>query len=559
MAVAVDPHFGFKPFARSQRCKLQSFTQLDFSMLENGQPNVAYSLKQAIDVENFHKSFSTPCLSHGRSVEDDFDAVTPRIQIVCGNGAPKVRALVVDVAISVASGVEPIPVSSGLGGAYMLRSKNGDKIAVAKPIDEEPLAFNNPKGFVGRMFGQFGLKRSVRVGETGVREVAAYLLDYESFAGVPATALVKFSHLRFHVSDLEAFPAPPCKIASLQRFVEHDFDAGELGPSSFSVASVHRIGILDIRILNLDRHTGNLLVKKCEQDNEAVGAVELVPIDHGFCLPEWLDDPYFEWMHWPQAAVPFSELELEYISNLEPYKDAEMLRSELPSVREPCLRVMILCTIFLKRAAAAGLCLADIGIMMSREISGGEEKPSVLEKVCAEANASRSKLCFDSDDRSECPEVDENDNEETEMFSFENECDLSSSAPVLDPPYNNNPIGNVKPPKFPRFSSAKSLDRLPDYELATTLQEKDGAACSIISNSIDDDSTADTRCLSVTRSKSFALKSHSYECEGISFEELSECEWQSFLTAFEELLPEFFEETRGSGLKKNRLGTSCEF
>ena len=29
----------------------------------------------------------------------------------------------------------------------------------------------------------------------------------------------------------------------------------------------------------------------------------LVPIDHGFCLPETLEAPYFEWLHWPQVCV----------------------------------------------------------------------------------------------------------------------------------------------------------------------------------------------------------------------------------------------------------------
>lgn len=28
---------------------------------------------------------------------------------------------------------------------------------------------------------------------------------------------------------------------------------------------------------------------------------ELRPIDHGFCLPEALEPPYFEWLHWPQV------------------------------------------------------------------------------------------------------------------------------------------------------------------------------------------------------------------------------------------------------------------
>ncbi|WRX24337.1 hypothetical protein QQP08_016824, partial [Theobroma cacao] len=47
-----------------------------------------------------------------------------------------------------------------------------------KPIDEEPLAFNNPKGFGGLMLGQLAVKRSVRVGETSIRELAAYLLNH---------------------------------------------------------------------------------------------------------------------------------------------------------------------------------------------------------------------------------------------------------------------------------------------------------------------------------------------------------------------------------------------
>jgi len=44
---------------------------------------------------------------------------------------------------------------------------------------------------------------------------------------------------------------------------------------------------------------------------------ELIPIDHGFCLPETLEAPYFEWLHWPQAMLPFSEEELAYIRALD--------------------------------------------------------------------------------------------------------------------------------------------------------------------------------------------------------------------------------------------------
>ncbi|KAJ4901521.1 Phosphatidylinositol 4-kinase gamma 1 [Raphanus sativus] len=126
------------------------------------------------------------------------------------------------------------------------------------------------------------MKHSIPVAETCVRELAAYFLEYQGFSGVPPTALVSISHVPFHVND--AFSSMPYKVSSLQRFMCLDFDAGELGPGSFTVASVHPIGILDVRVLNLDRHAGNMLVKRCEQD-KGVGTAELVPIDHGLCLP----------------------------------------------------------------------------------------------------------------------------------------------------------------------------------------------------------------------------------------------------------------------------------
>ncbi|KAL6969668.1 Phosphatidylinositol 4-kinase gamma 7 [Sarracenia purpurea var. burkii] len=335
-----------------------------------------------------HRSSSTPCLSPtGREIQQR-DRSGP-IEILGYSDIFAGTELVKEIVKAMKMGVEPIPVHSGLGGAYYFRNSRGENVAIVKPTDEEPFAPNNPKGFVGKALGQPGLKRSVRVGETGFREVAAYLLDYGNFANVPPTALVKITHSIFNVNDGVSGSKPHnkklvSKIASFQQFIPHDFDASDHGTSSFPVASVHRIGILDIRIFNTDRHAGNLLVRKLE----GVGRfdqVELIPIDHGLCLPESLEDPYFEWIHWPQSSIPFSEDELDYIENLDPIRDSEMLRSELPMIREACLRVLVLCTIFLKEAAASGLCLAEIGEMMSREFRGGEEEPSELELVCIEA------------------------------------------------------------------------------------------------------------------------------------------------------------------------------
>ncbi|RDX76309.1 Phosphatidylinositol 4-kinase gamma 7, partial [Mucuna pruriens] len=336
-----------------------------------------------------HRSSSTPCLSPtGRDIQQR-DKSGPIEILGQSKQFDRIKDMIKDIKKAIKMGIDPIPVHSGLGGAYYFRNSKGDSVAIVKPTDEEPFAPNNPKGFVGKALGQPGLKRSVRVGETGFREVAAYLLDYDHFANVPPTALVKITHSVFNVNDGVNGnnlwrKRLVSKIASFQQFIPHDFDASDHGTSSFPVASVHRIGILDIRILNTDRHAGNLLVRKLDGIG-SFGQVELIPIDHGLCLPETLEDPYFEWIHWPQASIPFSEDELAYIEDLDPYRDCDMLRMELPMIREACLRVLVLCTIFLKEAAAFGLCLAEIGEMMTREFRSDEEEPSELEVVCLEA------------------------------------------------------------------------------------------------------------------------------------------------------------------------------
>ncbi|KAJ9707391.1 hypothetical protein PVL29_002416 [Vitis rotundifolia] len=103
---------------------------------------------------------------------------------------------------------------------------------------------NKASSKVLKTLGQPGLKRSVRIGETGFKEVAAYLLDYNHFANVPSTALIKITHSIFNANDRMNVS----KIASLQQFILHDFDAGDHGTSSFTVSAVHRIGTLEIQI-----------------------------------------------------------------------------------------------------------------------------------------------------------------------------------------------------------------------------------------------------------------------------------------------------------------------
>ncbi|XVE64394.1 hypothetical protein DITRI_Ditri07aG0097600 [Diplodiscus trichospermus] len=78
-------------------------------------------------------------------------------------------------------GKNPIWSSEGSGGANFMQDSLGQKfILVFKPIDEEPMAANNPHGLPLSLDGE-GLKKGTRAGEGALREVAAYLLDVVTF------------------------------------------------------------------------------------------------------------------------------------------------------------------------------------------------------------------------------------------------------------------------------------------------------------------------------------------------------------------------------------------
>jgi hypothetical protein len=174
-----------------------------------------------------------------------------------------------------------------------MQDSSGQKyVSIFKPIDEEPMAVNNPQGLPLSIDGE-GLKKGTRVGEGALREVAAYILDHpksgprtfsgeeRGFAGVPPTAMVKCLHRGFNHPDGYEFDSKNIKIGSLQMFMENNGSCEDRGPSSFPVAEVHKISVLDIRLANADRHAGNILVSK---DSEH-GQIVLIPIDHGYCFP----------------------------------------------------------------------------------------------------------------------------------------------------------------------------------------------------------------------------------------------------------------------------------
>lgn len=294
-----------------------------------------------------------------------------------------------------AKGNQPIRSTEGTGGTYFMRDASGHKIvAVFKPMDEEPMAVNNPGGLPTSGNGE-GLKKGTKVGEGALREVAAYILDHPrsgprsstgdheliGFSGVPPTPMVRCLHKGFnHPQGYDGSPNN-VKIGSLQMFMENDGNCEDIGPQAFRVEEVHKISILDIRLANADRHAGNILYRKDPKD----GRIELIPIDHGYCIPDSFEDCTFDWLYWPQAQQPFSPETLNYINSLDAEEDLALLKFLGWEVPNECARVLRISTMLLKKGAERGLSPYAIGWVMCRELLN---KESMIEEIVHEVEKS---------------------------------------------------------------------------------------------------------------------------------------------------------------------------
>ncbi|KAL8499676.1 hypothetical protein ACS0TY_019593 [Phlomoides rotata] len=305
--------------------------------------------------------------------------INPKIEI-----PPEIRDLINSTRKGLDHENYPVRSSEGTGGAYFMLGTSGSKyVSVFKPVDEEPMAVNNPRGLPMSEDGE-GLKKGTRVGEGALRECAVYILDHPKsgrrspsgeamgFAGVPPTVYVKCLHGGFnHPGEVTA------KSGSLQKFMENNGSCEDMGPSAFPVEEVHKIAVLDMRMANADRHAGNILVSKGED-----GQTVLIPIDHGYCLPYSFEDCTFDWLYWPQARQPFSNDTLEYIRSMDAEEDIALLKFygwELPL---ECARVLRISTMLLKKGAEKGLTPFAIGNMICRETV---RKISVVENIVQEA------------------------------------------------------------------------------------------------------------------------------------------------------------------------------
>ena len=254
-----------------------------------------------------------------------------------------------------------------VGGTYWLRHANGI-VAIVKPGDMEPGMRHNNKGLNNRSTptGKLGFTP----GTGFIREVLAYELD-SGFAGVPETILLQISGHELGRSNNKKVDA------SAQRFIPNIGQSWDCGPVRYSSESVRKIGIQDLRMLNCDRHGGNMLVTRSENCEETMKV--LVPIDHSYCFPNSLEDLDFEWQFWSQAKTPFSLEELHYIEDIDIDREVAICREH--GLEEGAIELFTAANICLKEGAKIGMSLFEIASFFRRE---NVNDPSGLELLISE-------------------------------------------------------------------------------------------------------------------------------------------------------------------------------
>eukprot|EP00298_Acanthocystis_sp_HF-20_P025039 c36732_g1_i1.p1 GENE.c36732_g1_i1~~c36732_g1_i1.p1 ORF type:complete len:451 (-),score=158.07 c36732_g1_i1:38-1390(-) len=258
--------------------------------------------------------------------------------------------------------IVPERISDATSGVYFFFDDHANPCAVFKPANEEVGCESNPKGnFVAS-------RAHIGPGESMIREVAAYLLDRDHFVGVPPTCTA--------ICSSQVFSGPEKKkIGSLQKFVDYHYSSEDRHHSFYSVLDVQKIAMFDMRILNLDRHEGNILV--CE---ESSGKYGLIPIDHGLCFPSYIEVQEYEWcwLNWEQLKKPIHPEVVAHINSFNVDDDISILSGlgiNLPFYSLLALKIM---TLVLQMCCKAGMSLYQIATMIVRR---NEKTPSALEKM----------------------------------------------------------------------------------------------------------------------------------------------------------------------------------
>lgn len=292
----------------------------------------------------------------------------------------KQSQLISRVSQGIANGHTPKVFQDGTSGSYlMLGESKSEPVALFKPNDEEPYTPHNPNGMIGEV-GDRSLRPSIASGQGYVRELAAFLLDHKAAAGVPTTTTAEINKSLFE-NQLATQP----KLGSLQQWIPGTSEISDYGPSLFNVQQVQMIALLDMRILNLDRNDGNILVKKASNGD----GYRLIPVDHAMAFPDslkQLDLAFCDWcwLDWAQVKQETHPAVVEYFNSLDIDADMALLQEQASTLPQEALDLFWASHHVLKAGINEGLTLHEIGSIFARQKLS---RPSAFERLCQQAIA----------------------------------------------------------------------------------------------------------------------------------------------------------------------------
>jgi hypothetical protein len=413
-------------------------TMLDYKIVEKKNPEINYQIQNKQNDFNIRLYGTFPCSLNLQNIIEEIN-----------NGF--------------LIGLKPKFLEDGTSGTYLMRNVNKQTIAIFKPFDEEPFAPNNQKGYVNK-FGSETFRKGILSGEGSIREFAAYALDNKKKFDVPPTTFVEvshhsfnkfnmamiqmeeqnYSHLKgnmvynflkdnivgesnnlnnsnydeFEFSSSKKYNFIPKKFGSLQKFIRSTDIAANFSYSLYSVEQVHKIAVLDLRILNCDRNEENILVIKKKNKKDGKNYYKLIPIDHSLSFPDCLKIIDYEicWTGWDQANIPFNEEMKNYIKSIDIIADMERL-SKLIKLREECWKMFRVSNTVLKICADYNLTLLEISNIFY-QTDYKHETPSHIERIIEKADSLCSIMRIDKRLRIFSVNSKKDDDEEEENINF---------------------------------------------------------------------------------------------------------------------------------------------
>ncbi|NGX61337.1 MAG: hypothetical protein K940chlam9_00822 [Chlamydiae bacterium] len=274
--------------------------------------------------------------------------------------------------------IRPQPTTGGMSGSYFIRDRNGERIGVFKPMDEEPYMPNNPEKQLRRDYDQKkpGRIHAIRYGATQggswKREIVAWEIDRGDFVGIPETV-----ELTVLFPKRQGSPESAMKTGSFQKFVRGK-QLSELTNEQIAaipVSELHKIATFDLAMGNADRHTDNMLYDAETQS--------LHPIDQGLILldsidwkkPEeerWVSESSLWWRTYPQISKEIHSGALHWIKRYDIEYGVEKMRKL--GISEGAIREHKIRMLFLKKGAAQGLTFAQLAQLASEPESNSPRK-----------------------------------------------------------------------------------------------------------------------------------------------------------------------------------------